>query len=135
MHPFLFTKPTEASKSQKSDSKFSAKTIFKTKTFQNLNMPPPLVSVTFKERKFQHTIAHVLRLLLTYIVQHSNWCMGNVHSQRSLQERDLNLKKDLLKLYGALWAQTLYKEICRMICLGFISTHSLFILTLSMSKV
>ena len=41
MHPFLLTKLTEASKSQKIDSKFSTKT--KTKTFQNLNMPPPLV--------------------------------------------------------------------------------------------
>ena len=40
----LDTKPvlkqTEASKPQKNDSKFSAKT--KTMTFQNLNMPPPL---------------------------------------------------------------------------------------------
>ena len=33
------TKPTEASKSQKNDSKFSTKT--KAMTFQNLNMPPP----------------------------------------------------------------------------------------------
>ena len=33
----LLTKLTEASKSQKIDSKFSTKT----KTFQNLNMPPP----------------------------------------------------------------------------------------------
>ena len=35
------TKPTEASKSGKNDSKFSTKT--KTMTFQNLKMPPPLV--------------------------------------------------------------------------------------------
>ena len=38
-------KPTEASKSQKNDSKFSTKT--KTKTFKNLNMPPPLMLSTF----------------------------------------------------------------------------------------
>ena len=43
MHPFLLTKLTEASKSQKNDSKFSTTT--KTMTFQNLNMPPPLVSL------------------------------------------------------------------------------------------
>ena len=42
MHPFLMTKLTEASKSQKIDSKFSTKT--KSKTFQNLKMPPPLES-------------------------------------------------------------------------------------------
>jgi hypothetical protein len=35
----FMTKPTEASKSQKNDSKFSNKT--KTKTFQNLNVPSP----------------------------------------------------------------------------------------------
>ena len=39
MHPFLLTNPTEASKSQKNDSKFSTKTM--PMTFQNLNMPPP----------------------------------------------------------------------------------------------
>ena len=44
MHPFLLTKPTEASKSQKNDSKFNTKT--KTKTFQNLSMTPPLVKNT-----------------------------------------------------------------------------------------
>ena len=44
MHPFLLTKLTEASKSQKIDSKFSTKT--KTKTCQNLNMTPPLVKNT-----------------------------------------------------------------------------------------
>ena len=43
MHPFLLTKPTEASKSQKNDSKFSTKTKTKTMTFQNLNMPHGLV--------------------------------------------------------------------------------------------
>ena len=44
MHPFLLTKLTEASKSQKIDSKFSTKT--KNKMFQNLNMPPPLYTMT-----------------------------------------------------------------------------------------
>ena len=34
MHPFLLTKPTETSKSQKNDSEFSTKT--KTMPFQNL---------------------------------------------------------------------------------------------------
>ena len=43
-NPFLSTKLTKASKSQKIDSKLMTKT--KTKTFQNLNMPPPLVKLS-----------------------------------------------------------------------------------------
>ena len=54
MHPFLLTKPTEASKSQKNDSKFSTKT--KTMTFQNLNIPPPLSSATIAIGIFQDLI-------------------------------------------------------------------------------
>ena len=43
LHPFLLTKPIEASKSQKNDSKFSTKT--KTMTFRNLYMLPPWVLI------------------------------------------------------------------------------------------
>ena len=39
MHPFLLAKPTEASKSQKNDSKFSTKT--KTKSLQIIKLLEP----------------------------------------------------------------------------------------------
>ena len=75
LHPFLLTKPTEARKSQKNDSKFSTKT--KTKTFQNLNM--------FKFKK-THNLVIIKKLVQQAICNGHEACkvLGNFITGRSI---------------------------------------------------